>query len=77
MKKMASQGLRMKKWPGDCHDVDVRMLIPWLKMDRRMDTQSSRNGEWKFGRKGLYIVVGPTLSLLWMGVVVAVFDELV
>jgi hypothetical protein len=54
-------GAQDEKRPRDCRDVDDRMLIPWLKMDREMDARSSRNGEWKFGKKGLYIAVGPTL----------------
>jgi hypothetical protein len=51
MKKNGAPGAQDEKWPGDCRDVDDGMLIPWLKMDRRMDTRSSRNGEWKFGEK--------------------------
>jgi hypothetical protein len=48
---MVPQGLRMKKMPKDCCDVDDMMLIPWLRMDREMDTVGSQNGEWKFGKK--------------------------
>jgi hypothetical protein len=59
--KNGAPGAQDEKRPGDYCDVDDGMLIPWLKMDRRMDTQSSRNGEWMFGGKGLYIAVGPTL----------------
>jgi hypothetical protein len=44
-------GAQDEKRLRDCHDVDDRMLIPWLKMDREMDTRSSRNGEWKIGEK--------------------------
>jgi hypothetical protein len=54
-------GAQDEKRPRDCHDVDDGMLIPWLKTDREMDARSSRNGEWKFGQRGLYTVVGPTL----------------
>jgi hypothetical protein len=34
---------------GDC--VDGRILIPWLKMDRKTDALSSCNGSWKFGKR--------------------------
>ena len=30
------------------------MLIPWLKIVRKMDAVGSRNGEWKFGKKPIY-----------------------
>ena len=59
--KNGTPGAKDKKWPWDCRDVDDGMLIPWLKMDWKMDTVGSWNGEWKFGKKILYIVVGPTL----------------
>ena len=49
--KNGVSGAQDEKRPEDCRDVDVGMLIPWLKMDRGMDTHSSRNDEWKFGEK--------------------------
>jgi hypothetical protein len=30
------------------------MLIPWLKMVRKMDAVGSWNGEWKFGKNPIY-----------------------
>ena len=50
-KKNVAPGAKDKKWLGDCLDEDDGMLIPWLKMDQKMDTRSSQNGVWKFGRK--------------------------
>jgi hypothetical protein len=49
--KNCTTGAKDKKWPRDYLDVDDEMLIPWLKTDRRTDTRSSRNGDWKFGGK--------------------------
>ena len=49
--KNGAPGAQDEKWSGECCDVDDEMMIPWLNMDRRMDTQSSLNGEWKFGEK--------------------------
>jgi hypothetical protein len=51
MKKKWPQRLRIKGGLGTVLDVDDGILIPWLKTDRETDTQSSRNGDWKFGRK--------------------------
>jgi hypothetical protein len=51
MKKNGAPGAQDEKRPRDCCDVDDGMLIPWLKMDREMDTVGSRNSEWKFGKK--------------------------
>jgi hypothetical protein len=44
-------GDKDKSWPGDSLDVDDGMLIPWMKTDRKMNTRSSQNGDWKFGGK--------------------------
>ena len=52
MKKKGTPGAQDEKRPKDSCDVDDGMLILWLKMDREMDIRSSRNGEWKFGKKG-------------------------
>ena len=49
--KNGTPGAQDEKRPRDCCDVDDGMLIPWLKMDREMDTVGSWNGEWKFGKK--------------------------
>ena len=49
--KNGASGANDKKWPRDYLDVDDGMLIQWLKMDRKTNTQSSRNGVWKFGGK--------------------------
>ena len=49
--KNGAPGAQDEKRPRDCRDVDDRMLISWLKMDQEMDAWSSRNGEWKFGKK--------------------------
>jgi hypothetical protein len=49
--KNGALGAQDEKRPRDYCDVDDGMLIPWLNMDREMDTVGSRNGEWKFGKK--------------------------
>jgi hypothetical protein len=49
--KNGTPGAKDKNWPGDYLDVDDRVLIPWLKTYRKMDTESSWNGDWKYGGK--------------------------
>ena len=49
--KNGAPGAKDKKWPKDCLDVGDGMLISWLKTDQRMDTRSSRNGDWKLDGK--------------------------
>ena len=49
--KNGAPGAQDEKRPRDCYDVNDGMLIPWLKTDREIDARSSRNGEWKFGKK--------------------------
>jgi hypothetical protein len=46
-----SPGDKDGKWPREWNGVVDEMLILWLKMDRKMDVRSSRNGVWKFGKK--------------------------
>jgi hypothetical protein len=41
-------GDKDEKWLGNCLDVEDRVLISWLKMDQKTDTQISRNVVWKF-----------------------------
>jgi hypothetical protein len=52
--KNGALGAQDEKRLKDCCDVDDGMMIPWLKMDREMDTVGSRNGEWKFGKRPIY-----------------------
>ena len=49
--KNGAPGAKDTNCPRDGLDVDDGMLILWLKIDQKMDTLSSRNGDWKFGGK--------------------------
>jgi hypothetical protein len=52
--KKWSLGAKDEKWHGDYLDVEDGVLISWLKMDQKMDTWSSQNGVWKFGKRTIY-----------------------